>query len=150
MNPPSATRDENALGLRSERARHLAARLGGKWPGSAEMRPKGGRLGAKVWKWALWVWKPCNLLKSHKTAKDFFGNPWTKTREFWKSLPKSLEVRHHFAAPSAAVWEAGSQVTTLGAFRPVRTSISASERDSAMRSASIFCASSPRSPSGGS
>ena len=58
--------------------------------------------------------------------------------------------RHYFAAPPAAVWEAGPQVTTLGAFRPVRASISARERDSAMRSASIFCASSPRSPSGGS
>ena len=37
------------------------------------------------------VWKPCNPLKSHKTAKDFFGKAWSKTRDFWRSLEKGLE-----------------------------------------------------------
>ena len=36
-------------------------------------------------------WKPCNPLKSHKTAKDLFGKAWSKTREFWRSLEKGLE-----------------------------------------------------------
>src|ERR1700731_2992624 len=36
-------------------------------------------------------WKPCNPLKSHKTAKDLFGKAWSKTREFWRSLEKDLE-----------------------------------------------------------
>jgi hypothetical protein len=31
---------------------------------------------------------PCNSLKSYKIAKAFFGNPWSKTAEFWKSLEK--------------------------------------------------------------
>ena len=35
--------------------------------------------------------KPCNPLKSHKTAKDFFGKAWSKTRDFWRSLEKGLE-----------------------------------------------------------
>jgi len=39
-----------------------------------------------------WVWKPCNPLKSHKTAKAFFGKAWRKTAEIWKGLEKSLET----------------------------------------------------------
>jgi hypothetical protein len=35
--------------------------------------------------------QPCNPLKSHKTAKALFGKAWSKTREFWRSLEKSLE-----------------------------------------------------------
>ena len=35
--------------------------------------------GEKIWSWTLWVWNPCNPLKSHKTAKGIFGNPWTET-----------------------------------------------------------------------
>src|SRR5271154_7003093 len=45
-----------------------------------------------IWKRTHWVWKPCNPLKSHKTAKDFFGKAWRKTTEIWKSLEKSLEA----------------------------------------------------------
>ena len=30
-------------------------------------------------------------MKSHKTAKDFFGKAWSKTRDFWRSLEKGLE-----------------------------------------------------------
>ena len=57
--------------------------------------PKCGRKGAtegeKIWKASKDVWKPCNPLKSHKTAKDFFGKAWSKTRDFWRSLEKGLE-----------------------------------------------------------
>src|SRR6202167_1189247 len=45
----------------------------------------------KIWKASQGVWKPCNPLKSHKTAKDLFGKAWSKTREFWRSLEKGLE-----------------------------------------------------------
>src|ERR1700739_1284735 len=55
------------------------------------MRQKGGGPRRKIWKASKGVWKPCNLLKSHKTAKDLFGKAWSKTREFWRSLEKGLE-----------------------------------------------------------
>src|SRR3984957_1556325 len=45
----------------------------------------------KIWKASKDVWKPCNPLKSHKTAKDFFGKAWSETRDFWRSLEKGLE-----------------------------------------------------------
>ena len=35
--------------------------------------------------------EPSNPLKSHKTAKAFFGKAWSKTREFWRSLEEGLE-----------------------------------------------------------
>src|ERR1700678_2784387 len=55
------------------------------------MRQKGGGPRRKIWKASKGVWKPCNPLKSHKTAKDLFGKAWSKTREFWRSLEKGLE-----------------------------------------------------------
>src|ERR1700729_4118710 len=55
------------------------------------MRPKGGGPRRNIWKASKYVWKPCNPLKSHKTAKDLFGKAWSKTREFWRSLEKGLE-----------------------------------------------------------
>src|ERR1700722_16649329 len=33
-------------------------------------------------------YSPCNPLKSHQTAKAFFGNVWRKPTEIWKSLEK--------------------------------------------------------------
>src|ERR1700723_3184684 len=45
-------------------------------------RPAGSssrRRRRKIWRGTLWVWNPCNPLKSHKTAKGIFGNPWTET-----------------------------------------------------------------------
>src|ERR1700720_2673934 len=56
------------------------------------MRPKGGWPDENIWKGTLLVFCPCNSLKYHKTAKAFFGNPWTKTAHFWKSLTKALEA----------------------------------------------------------
>src|ERR1700720_3089142 len=55
------------------------------------MRPERGGRRRKIWKPSKDVWKPCNPLKSHKTAKDFFGKAWSKTRDFWRSLEKGLE-----------------------------------------------------------
>src|SRR5271163_3450190 len=55
------------------------------------MRQKGGGPRRKIWKASKGVWKPCNPLKSHKTAKDLFGKAWSKTRDFWRSLEKGLE-----------------------------------------------------------
>src|SRR5271163_2509496 len=48
----------------------------------------------------------CNPLKSHKTAKGFFGNPWRKQAEIWKCLEKSLEAgtrRRDAGAPFATL-----------------------------------------------
>src|ERR1700677_2577410 len=55
------------------------------------MRPKAGGRRRKIWKASKGVWKPCNPLKSHKTAKDLFGKAWSKTPDFWRSLEKGLE-----------------------------------------------------------
>ena len=58
---------------------------------SGKMRPKAVGRRRKIWKASKGVWKTCNPLKSHKTAKDLFGKAWSKTREFWRSLEKGLE-----------------------------------------------------------
>jgi hypothetical protein len=44
-------------------------------------------------------------LKSHKTAKAFFGKAWRKQTAIWKSLEKKLGGRLYFAAsaPSGGV-----------------------------------------------
>src|ERR1700752_5526350 len=55
------------------------------------MRPKGGGYRRKICKASKDVSKPCNPLKSHKTAKALFGKAWSETREFWRSLEKGLE-----------------------------------------------------------
>src|SRR5271168_844640 len=60
-------------------------------PAASKMRPKRGGRRRKIWKPSKDVWKPCNPLKSHKTAKGFFGKAWSKTRDFWRSLEKGLE-----------------------------------------------------------
>src|SRR5271155_4860454 len=59
--------------------------------GGVQTAAEKGRLRRKIWKASKDVWKPCNPLKSHKTAKDFFGKAWSKTRDFWRSLEKGLE-----------------------------------------------------------
>src|ERR1700757_4386831 len=56
-----------------------------------QMRPKEGGPRRKIWKASKGVWKTCNPLKSHETAKHLFGKAWSKTREFWRSLEKGLE-----------------------------------------------------------
>src|SRR5271163_4618009 len=55
------------------------------------MRLKRGDWKRKIWKASKDVWKPCNPLESHKTAKELFGKVWSETREFWRSLEKGLE-----------------------------------------------------------
>ena len=55
------------------------------------MRQKGGGARRKIWKASKGVWKTCNPLKSHKTAKALFGKAWSQTHEFWRSLEKGLE-----------------------------------------------------------
>src|ERR1700722_15444831 len=56
------------------------------------MRPKGAGERRKIWKASKDVWKPCNPLKLHKTAKALCGKAWSETREFWRSLEKGLEA----------------------------------------------------------
>ena len=60
-------------------------------PAASKMRPKRGGRRGKSWKASKDVWKACNPLQFHKTAKDFFGKAWSKTRDFWRSLEKGLE-----------------------------------------------------------
>jgi hypothetical protein len=36
--------------------------------------------GEKIWRTSKRRLDPCKPLKFHKTAKEMFGNPWTKTR----------------------------------------------------------------------
>src|SRR5271156_3164645 len=77
------------------------------------MRQKGGGPRRKIWKASKGIWKPCNPLKSHKTAKDLFGKAWSKTREFWRSLEKGLEgafIPPPWLLPPAASDRAGSSL----------------------------------------
>jgi hypothetical protein len=53
----------------------------------------------KIWKGAFPVCIYYKPLKSHKTAKEFFGNPWRKQADIWKCLEKSLEVSRRSGAP---------------------------------------------------
>jgi hypothetical protein len=72
---------------------------------------KGGRRDEKIWRRTIWVWRPCNSLKSHKTTEAFFGKAWRETRCFWKGLAKSLEGRLDsagFIAASAPMMRAGN------------------------------------------
>ena len=59
--------------------------------GGVQNAAEKGRLKEKNLEGIKGLWKPCNPLKSHKTAKDFFGKAWSKTRDFWRSLEKGLE-----------------------------------------------------------
>src|SRR3984885_3430168 len=79
-------------------------------PAASKMRPKGAAGGEKIWKPSKAVWKPCNPLKSHKTAKDLFGKTWSKTREFWRSLEKACRpplFRHRWLPPARGLRSGG-------------------------------------------
>jgi hypothetical protein len=78
MNPLSAACDPNTL---DRRPNALYLRRGSAESGSmaSEVRPKGGWRGEKIWKQTFLVFDPCNHLKSHKIAKELFGNPWSET-----------------------------------------------------------------------
>jgi hypothetical protein len=47
----------------------------------------------KTWRTTLWIWIYCNPLKSHKTAKTFFGKAWQKIALIWKGLEKAWRRR---------------------------------------------------------
>jgi hypothetical protein len=49
------------------------------WPGGIENAAERRRGDEKVWKRIVFVFRPCNPLKFHKTAKALFGKAWTKT-----------------------------------------------------------------------
>src|SRR5277367_815054 len=81
---------------------------------------KGAAGGGKIWKTSKDVWKPCNPLKSHKTAKDLFGKAWSKTAWIWKSLEKKLGGRLYSAAsaPPGYPFFAGPVATAQSARPP--------------------------------
>ena len=88
----SSTKLHRKIRRAAGRARSHAARGGGmRSRGVQNAAERGGRR-RKIWKPSKAVWKPCNPLKSHKTAKDLFGKAWSKTREFWRSLEKGLQA----------------------------------------------------------
>src|ERR1700734_916538 len=82
--------------------------------GGVQKAAEKGRMNEKNLETIKDVWKPCNPLKSHKTAKDFFGKAWSKTRDFWRSLEKRLGGRLYSATvgslPPAASARAGSSL----------------------------------------
>ncbi len=97
---------------------------------------RGGRR-RKIWKPSKAVWKPCNPLKSHKTAKQLFGKAWSKTREFWRSLEKGLQAAFipPPLAPSASVLRSSGIViarrgceATQEAVRPAKGGLSVEKR----------------------
>ena len=59
------------------------------------------------------IWNPCNPLKSHKTAKAFFGNVWRKQVDIWKCSEKAWTIRLYSAAlaPSSRAALATSALT---------------------------------------
>src|ERR1700679_1166614 len=78
--------------------------------GGVQNAAEKGRLRRKIWKASKDVWKPCNPLKSHKTAKDFFGKAWSKTRDSWKRLGGRLYSATVGSLPPAASAQAGSSL----------------------------------------
>src|SRR5271170_8295474 len=88
--------------LDNERARHSQECKRPRAHTSARRRPECGQEGGghreKLGRRSFSVWDPCNPLKSHKTAKAFFGKAWRKQAEIWKSLEKRLGGRLYFAA----------------------------------------------------
>ena len=93
MNSPALSSNANC-------ARAHASRARGMWrdyaKNAVERRPMEQKLER-----ASWIRDPCNLLKSHKTAKASFGKAWRKQAGIWKSLEKAW-TRLYFAifAPS--------------------------------------------------
>src|ERR1700733_2955449 len=58
----------------------------------------------KIWSWAFSAFSVFihrNPLKSHKTAKGIFGNPWRKQPEIWKCLEKKCPCRAVLRRPRA-------------------------------------------------
>src|SRR5579863_7834264 len=79
MNPPSATVLPRRSRSWAERARPLAAQVGGMrrhGAGNASTTRPARRKNLEA---DTLDFFPCNPLKSHKTAKGIFGNPWTET-----------------------------------------------------------------------
>src|SRR6202142_2395125 len=77
------------------------------------MRQKRGGPRRKIWKASKGVWKPCNPLKSHKTAKDLSERLGAKHASFGEAWKKAWRVplfRHRWLLPPAASDRAGSSL----------------------------------------
>jgi hypothetical protein len=75
----------------------------------------------KIWKGAFPVCIYYKPLKSHKTAKEFFGNPWRKQADIWKCFGKKLGGFQAAARRCAVVRDA------RGATRIARHSLASRE-----------------------
>ena len=122
---------------RAGRARSHAARGGGMRSRGVQNAAERGGWRRKIWKPSKAVWKPCNPLKSHKTAKDLFGKAWSKTREFWRSLEKGLQpplFRHRWLPPASVLRSGGIVIARRGceatqeAVRPAKGGLSVEKR----------------------
>jgi hypothetical protein len=87
----SSTEPNHKIRRTAGRAQSHAARGGRIWSRRVQNAAERGGRRRKIWNASKDVWKPCNSLKSHKTAKAFFGKTWSKTCDFWRSLEKGLE-----------------------------------------------------------
>ena len=87
----SSTEPNHKISRAAGRAQSHAARGRGIWSRRVQNAAERGGRRRKIWNASKDIWKPCNPLKSHKTAKAFFGKAWSKTCDFWRSLEKGLE-----------------------------------------------------------
>jgi hypothetical protein len=89
--PLSFRNSEVVLGCKPCRSEHqshlLLARLGAE--------PSAGGAAAKIWRIEIGPLGYCKSLKSHKTAKEFFGKIWKKKGWIWKSLAKRFAGSTH-------------------------------------------------------
>src|SRR5271168_1480867 len=79
-----------ALSSNANCTRAHASRACGTWRDYAKNAVERRPMRRKNLEKAFLVRDPCNSLKSHKTAKAFFGKAWRKQAGIWKSLEKKL------------------------------------------------------------
>jgi hypothetical protein len=82
MNSPALSSNANC-------ARAHASRACGMWRDYAKDAVERRPMQQKLERASL-IRDPCNLVKSHKTAKASFGKAWRKQAGIWKSLEKKL------------------------------------------------------------
>src|SRR5277367_3872182 len=82
--------------------------------GGVQNTAEKGRMNEKNLEGIKGLWKPCNPLKSHKTAKDFFGKSLEQNTRLLEKLGKRLGGRLYSAIvgslPPTASDRAGSSL----------------------------------------
>src|SRR5271170_1803219 len=109
MNSPARSSNANCT-------RAHASRACGTWRDYGKNAVERSRCRRKNLERAFLVRDPCNPLKSHKTAKAFFGKAWRKQAVIWKSLEKKLG--RAFISPSLP--PPGNAVASIADWRAIR------------------------------